>query len=262
MTSADVISVCQTAPQADVIAVHMETINHCGLTRAQLASEVAAAGLSGRVTIPHDGDTLARSDCYAGGALLQVQRAYFLPTQICHTHAVIVGVGDMETMIQPGPALRPMQLRGIKRTILPAGSARADQRRHSWRLLHIDPIPRLRKARCIHRTSKQSHTTSRGVRSAEPYHDNPTTLQTVPPLTPPLLRGVGIASQIWASVMQGSLALKLRVKRGSDGLDGCFQRNPRQPGRSARPAFYLNSIQLGSGQSPCAEFRWCLHKFR
>jgi L-ascorbate metabolism protein UlaG (beta-lactamase superfamily) len=60
MTSADVISVCQTAPQADVITVHMETINHCGLTRAQLASEVAAAGLSGRVAIPHDGDTLTR----------------------------------------------------------------------------------------------------------------------------------------------------------------------------------------------------------
>ncbi len=60
MTAADVISVCQAVPQADVIAVHMETINHCGLTRAQLASEVAAAGLSERVTIPHDGDTLTR----------------------------------------------------------------------------------------------------------------------------------------------------------------------------------------------------------
>ena len=60
MTAADVISVCRAAPQAEVIAVHMETINHCGLTRARLASEAAAAGLSERVTIPHDGDALTR----------------------------------------------------------------------------------------------------------------------------------------------------------------------------------------------------------
>ncbi len=60
MTTADVISVCQAAPQTDVVAVHLETINHCGLTRAQLASGVAAAGLSERLTIPRDGDTLTR----------------------------------------------------------------------------------------------------------------------------------------------------------------------------------------------------------
>jgi hypothetical protein len=40
-----------------MVAVHMEAINHCVLTRAALASSVAAAGLSDRVWIPRDGES-------------------------------------------------------------------------------------------------------------------------------------------------------------------------------------------------------------
>src|SRR5205814_6384717 len=40
MTAADVIRVCRAAPEAKVIAVHMEAMNHCLLTRQQLASEL------------------------------------------------------------------------------------------------------------------------------------------------------------------------------------------------------------------------------
>ncbi|MGE5724952.1 MAG: MBL fold metallo-hydrolase [Acidobacteriota bacterium] len=55
MTAADVISVCRSAPQAKVIAVHMEAINHCLLTRQELSAEVQAAGTR-QVVIPKDGD--------------------------------------------------------------------------------------------------------------------------------------------------------------------------------------------------------------
>lgn len=54
MTAADVISVCRAAPQAKVVAVHMEAINHCLLTRAQLAQETGSAGV--RVIVPGDGE--------------------------------------------------------------------------------------------------------------------------------------------------------------------------------------------------------------
>ncbi|HEV2116521.1 MAG TPA: MBL fold metallo-hydrolase [Terriglobales bacterium] len=56
MTAADVISVCRAALQAKVIAVHMEAINHCLLTRQQLAGEVQAAGTRQQVLLPNDGD--------------------------------------------------------------------------------------------------------------------------------------------------------------------------------------------------------------
>jgi L-ascorbate metabolism protein UlaG (beta-lactamase superfamily) len=57
MTAGDVIRVCRAAPQAQVIAVHMEAINHCLLTRAELAREAEAAGVS--VNIPEDGGMAA-----------------------------------------------------------------------------------------------------------------------------------------------------------------------------------------------------------
>jgi len=56
MTAADVISVCRAAPPAKVIAVHMEAINHCLLTRQDLAAAVQAAGVARQVLIPKDGD--------------------------------------------------------------------------------------------------------------------------------------------------------------------------------------------------------------
>ena len=53
MTAGDVVRVCRAAPQAQVIAVHMEAINHCLLTRAELAEQAHSAGA--RPVIPEDG---------------------------------------------------------------------------------------------------------------------------------------------------------------------------------------------------------------
>jgi hypothetical protein len=58
MEAADVVAVAKAAPRAHLVAVHMEAINHCVETRAQLAAAVADAGLDGRVAIPADGDIL------------------------------------------------------------------------------------------------------------------------------------------------------------------------------------------------------------
>ena len=58
MEAADVRAVAEAAPRAQVVAVHMEAINHCVETRAQLAAAMADAGIDGRVAIPADGDVL------------------------------------------------------------------------------------------------------------------------------------------------------------------------------------------------------------
>ena len=58
MTAEDVARVCRAAPEARVIAVHMEAINHCVLTRAELAGALEEQGLAGRVEIPADGEKL------------------------------------------------------------------------------------------------------------------------------------------------------------------------------------------------------------
>lgn len=57
----DVLAVCEAAPDALVVAVHMEALNHCGLTRAALQAAVDAAGMAGRVATPADGETLELS---------------------------------------------------------------------------------------------------------------------------------------------------------------------------------------------------------
>jgi L-ascorbate metabolism protein UlaG (beta-lactamase superfamily) len=56
MMAEDVVRTCQSAPQALVVAVHMEAINHCLLTRADLAFQLEAARVIGRAAIPGDGD--------------------------------------------------------------------------------------------------------------------------------------------------------------------------------------------------------------
>ncbi|CAA9392744.1 MAG: hypothetical protein AVDCRST_MAG01-01-610 [uncultured Rubrobacteraceae bacterium] len=58
MTAEDVARVCRAAPEARVIAVHMEAINHCLLTRAELARKLGEQGLAEGVEIPADGQTL------------------------------------------------------------------------------------------------------------------------------------------------------------------------------------------------------------
>lgn len=56
MTAEDVIAVCHAAPNARVIAVHMEAINHCLVTRGDLARAAEDAGV--KVKIPKDGQLL------------------------------------------------------------------------------------------------------------------------------------------------------------------------------------------------------------
>jgi L-ascorbate metabolism protein UlaG (beta-lactamase superfamily) len=56
MTASDVAQVCQSAPDARVIAVHMEAINHCELTRKELREYLEDKDL--QAVIPEDGERL------------------------------------------------------------------------------------------------------------------------------------------------------------------------------------------------------------
>lgn len=56
MTADCVVNVCRNAPNARVVAVHMDAINHCLLTRADLAFQLEAARVSQQVAIPSDGE--------------------------------------------------------------------------------------------------------------------------------------------------------------------------------------------------------------
>lgn len=56
MDDADVIALCQHAPYTKVIAVHMESINHCIVKRDDLHRKIEPAGLQHRVLIPQDGE--------------------------------------------------------------------------------------------------------------------------------------------------------------------------------------------------------------
>jgi L-ascorbate metabolism protein UlaG (beta-lactamase superfamily) len=58
MTAEDVAQVCRARPSTRVLAVHMEAINHCRLTRAALRQYLEQAGLSDQVLIPPDGAVL------------------------------------------------------------------------------------------------------------------------------------------------------------------------------------------------------------
>ena len=57
MTAGDVIRVRRATSHAQVVAVHMEAINHCLLTRDELAQQAHSAGV--RLLIPADGETVA-----------------------------------------------------------------------------------------------------------------------------------------------------------------------------------------------------------
>jgi L-ascorbate metabolism protein UlaG (beta-lactamase superfamily) len=58
MTAAEVCRVCRELPSAQVVAVHMEAVNHCGLTRDGLRTALIHGGLDARVQIPVDGAVL------------------------------------------------------------------------------------------------------------------------------------------------------------------------------------------------------------
>lgn len=58
MTAEEVVKVCRQAPKAQIIAVHMEAINHCIESRAVLRTLLNQVGLTSQATIPMDGETL------------------------------------------------------------------------------------------------------------------------------------------------------------------------------------------------------------
>ncbi len=58
MTAEDVAHVGAARPEAQVVAVHLEAVNHCGLTRAALREYLQAHDLAARVQIPDDGARL------------------------------------------------------------------------------------------------------------------------------------------------------------------------------------------------------------
>jgi L-ascorbate metabolism protein UlaG (beta-lactamase superfamily) len=58
MDADDVVETARAAPRATVVAVHLEALNHCPITREELRAAVDAAGVGTRVRIPADGETL------------------------------------------------------------------------------------------------------------------------------------------------------------------------------------------------------------
>ena len=56
MDEQDVYQVCLAAPQAIIIASHMETVNHALLTREQLKNAMAEKHFTADLRIPLDGE--------------------------------------------------------------------------------------------------------------------------------------------------------------------------------------------------------------
>lgn len=58
MNEDNVIELIRYAPYTQVVAVHMDSINHCHVTRAALRTKLSGKQLLDRVYIPKDGDWL------------------------------------------------------------------------------------------------------------------------------------------------------------------------------------------------------------
>ena len=58
MDERDVITTARAIPTATIVAVHLEALNHCPVSRTGLRAHVEAAGLGDRVRIPADGEAL------------------------------------------------------------------------------------------------------------------------------------------------------------------------------------------------------------
>jgi L-ascorbate metabolism protein UlaG (beta-lactamase superfamily) len=58
MDAGDVIQTAKAASRSAIVAVHLEALNHCLLTRAELRAAVDEAGVGDRVLIPADGEAL------------------------------------------------------------------------------------------------------------------------------------------------------------------------------------------------------------
>ncbi|OMD16470.1 MULTISPECIES: MBL fold metallo-hydrolase [Paenibacillus] len=56
MNEQDVVDLCEYAPSTKVIAVHMDAINHCLVTRDKLKAHLEKESLGDRVQLPQDGE--------------------------------------------------------------------------------------------------------------------------------------------------------------------------------------------------------------
>ena len=54
----DIITFVQNAP-SKVVANHLEALNHCPTTRAQLKQELETRGLLSKTIIPQDGESVS-----------------------------------------------------------------------------------------------------------------------------------------------------------------------------------------------------------
>lgn len=57
MNEKDVYEVYKAAPKAKIIAVHMEAVNHWGLSRKELNTFIEENGISANVFVPYDGES-------------------------------------------------------------------------------------------------------------------------------------------------------------------------------------------------------------
>ncbi|PEA93710.1 hypothetical protein CON66_22835 [Bacillus cereus] len=57
MTKEDIYDTKQAAPQAKIIVSHMESLNHCLLTRKELNDFIDEKGLSNTILVPSDGES-------------------------------------------------------------------------------------------------------------------------------------------------------------------------------------------------------------
>ena len=53
----DIYEVYKAAPEAKIISVHMEAVNHWTLSREQLKHYIEEKGLSSNVLVPDDGES-------------------------------------------------------------------------------------------------------------------------------------------------------------------------------------------------------------
>jgi L-ascorbate metabolism protein UlaG (beta-lactamase superfamily) len=58
MDAAQTVETSQLAPQAKMVAIHMESVDHAMVSRADLRAVITAAGADGRILVPEDGEVL------------------------------------------------------------------------------------------------------------------------------------------------------------------------------------------------------------
>ncbi|MGZ3854039.1 MAG: MBL fold metallo-hydrolase [Flavisolibacter sp.] len=58
MTPDDIIQVHNKLPETKIIAVHMDTVNHCFIKRTDLSNALSFKNLSSQVLVPKDGETI------------------------------------------------------------------------------------------------------------------------------------------------------------------------------------------------------------